>query len=115
MYLTRDSTVDDYEEYNPSGVNGVFRKRLLNNENSSKSFALRTYIIKPNGHTALDMHEHEHGVYVMKGSAKVFVNDTELTLAAGDVIHIDSNEPHQFRNDGSEDVKFLCVRDYSTS
>lgn len=115
MYLTQDSQIDGYEEYHSLGVQGVFRKQLLNKENSSKKFALRTYIILPNGHTSLDTHEHEHGVYIMSGSVKVNVNDNEYDLVAGDVIHIGPNETHQFRNSSSENVKFLCVRDYPIS
>jgi quercetin dioxygenase-like cupin family protein len=115
MYLASDSHLDEYEEYTQEGSKSVYRRRLLNQDNSSKRFALRTYIIKPGGHTSLDTHVHEHGVYIMKGSVRVIVNDTELNLEQGDVIHIGSNEPHQFRNDGSENVKFLCVRDYPTS
>jgi quercetin dioxygenase-like cupin family protein len=73
------------------------------------------YVIKPGGYTSLDIHEHEHGVFLMNGNVKVLVNDTELTLVVGDVLHIGSNEPHQFRNDSDEIVKFLCVRDYPIS
>ena len=115
MFLTRDGSIEEYEEYNQQGVKAVYRKRLLNQENSSKRFALRSYVIKPGGHTSLDTHVHEHGVYIMKGSVRVIVNNAELNLKAGDVIHIGSNETHQFRNDGSENVKFLCIRDYPTS
>jgi quercetin dioxygenase-like cupin family protein len=115
MYLTSDSTLDEYEEHNQKGSKRVYQREFLNQGNSSKRFALRTYIIKPGGHTSLDTHVHEHGVYIMNGSVRVIVNDTELNLEQGDVIHIESNEIHQFRNDGSENVKFLCVRDYPTS
>ena len=115
MYLTHDGSINEYEEYRSSGAKGVFRNRLLNEENSGKRFALRTFIIKPRGHTPKHMHEQEHGVYIMEGNVIVLVDDEVLNLVAGDVIHIGSNELHQFTNDGSVDVKFLCVRDYLIS
>ena len=115
MYLTHDDSINEYEEYSSSDAEGVFRNRLLNEDNSSKRFALRTFIIKPGGYTPKHTHEQEHGVYIMEGNVKVLVDDKLLNLVAGDVIHIGSNELHQFTNDGSVDVKFLCVRDYLIS
>jgi quercetin dioxygenase-like cupin family protein len=115
MYLTSDGSLDEYEEYNEEGSKKVYRKRLINQDNSSKRFALRTYIIKPGGNTSFDIHEHEHGVYIMDGEVTVIVNGTELHLVTGDIIHIASNEPHQFRNESLANAKFLCVRDYPIS
>jgi quercetin dioxygenase-like cupin family protein len=115
IYLTKDGSFEDYKQYISNGAKGVFRRRLLNRDNSSKQFALRAYIIKPGGYTPLDTHEHEHGVYIMNGTVKLTVNNSEIDLKAGDVIHIASNEPHQFRNESSEIVKFLCIRDYPIS
>ena len=115
MYLTSDSSLDEYEEYKGEESREVYRRRLINQENSSRRFALRTFIIKPGGYTPKHMHEQEHGVYIMEGNVTVLVDDEVLHLVAGDVIHIGSNELHQFTNDGFVDVKFLCVRDYLIS
>jgi quercetin dioxygenase-like cupin family protein len=93
----------------------VLRKRLLNPDNSASNFALRAYIIEPGGHTSFDIHPHEHGVYVVKGEVSVKVGDEELLLFPKDVLHIGGNEPHQFFNHSDEPVKFLCVRDFTSS
>jgi len=115
MFLTKDISDEEYEVYDHSGMQGVKRKKLLNPENSSKNFALRAYIIEPGGHTSYDIHPHEHGVYMMKGIATVKVGNQEVQLEPGDVLHIIGNEPHQFFNHGVEPVKFLCVRDFTSS
>ena len=115
MYLTKDANPADYEIYESPGMKGVRRMQFLNPENSSKNFALRGYIIEPNGHTSYDIHPHEHGVYIMSGEVLVRVGEEELLLHEGDIIHIQGNEIHQFFNHGSELVKFLCVRDFTTS
>jgi quercetin dioxygenase-like cupin family protein len=115
MYLTKDSDPEEYEIYDHPGMNGVRRRRLLNPENSSKNFALRAYVIEPDGHTSHDIHSHEHGVYMLSGEAVVKIGNQELLLKPGDVLHIRGNEPHQFFNHGSEPVKFLCVRDFTSS
>lgn len=114
MFLTKDASSDEYHNYNAPGMNGVKRRNFLNPENSSKNFALRAYIIEPNGHTSYDIHSHEHGVYMLSGEAAVKIGEKELCLKSGDVLHIGENEPHQFFNYGSESVKFLCVRDFTS-
>ncbi|MFW9964696.1 MAG: cupin domain-containing protein [Candidatus Sifarchaeia archaeon] len=115
MYLTKDSRREEYEIYVHDGMKGVRRKQFLNPENSSKNFALRAYLIEPGGHTSYDVHPHEHGVYMLSGKVTVKVGNEELLLCTGDVLHIGSNEPHQFFNQGTELVKFLCVRDFTSS
>ncbi|MHA2353218.1 MAG: cupin domain-containing protein [Candidatus Thorarchaeota archaeon] len=115
MYVTKDASSEEYEIYDHPGMQNVKRRRFLNPENSSKNFALRAYIIEPGGHTSYDTHPHEHGVYMLSGEATVKVGAEELLLQPGDVLHISGNEPHQFFNRGSEYVKFLCVRDFTSS
>lgn len=112
MYLTKDVPREEYESYSETGFEGVLRRRLLNPENSSKQFALRSYIINPGGHTALDKHSHEHGVYMMNGELEVQVGNENMVLRSGDVLHIAANETHQFTNSTSEYAKFLCIRDF---
>ncbi|MFW9788556.1 MAG: cupin domain-containing protein [Candidatus Thorarchaeota archaeon] len=115
MFLTKDVKSEDYPVYHHPGMKGVYRKQFLNPENSAKTFALRAYIIESGGHTSHDVHSHEHGVYMLSGEATVIVGDKEVHLKSGDVLHIGSDEPHQFFNNGLEPVKFLCVRDFTSS
>ena len=112
MYLTKDVDPELYEDWIHPEVLGVKRRYLLNPENSAKNFALRAYIVEPGGHTAFDVHEHEHGVYILSGRLSVIIGDKELLLQPGDVIHIAAKEPHQFTNNGSKAAKFLCIRDF---
>ncbi|MFW9974933.1 MAG: cupin domain-containing protein [Candidatus Thorarchaeota archaeon] len=115
MYLTKDSSPEEYEVYDHPGMKDVRRKQFLNPDNSSKNFALRAYVIQSGGHTAYDVHSHEHGVYVLSGKVTVKIGAEELHLCPGDVLHISGNEPHQFFNHHSDPVKFLCVRDFTSS
>ena len=115
MYLTKDVPPADYDEYSKEGAKGFRHKSLLGPDNSSRSFALRTYIIESGGHSAPDDHKHEHGVYVLSGVLQVKVDEKLLELNPGDVIHIDANEPHQFLNPWPQPAKFLCVRNFPES
>ena len=112
MFLTKDVDPELYEDWDHPEVSGVKRKDLLNPENSAKNFALRAYIVEPGGHTLFDVHEHEHGVYILSGKLSTIIGEKELLLQPGDVIHIAAREPHQFINQSSKAAKFLCIRDY---
>ncbi|MFW9965879.1 MAG: cupin domain-containing protein [Candidatus Thorarchaeota archaeon] len=115
MYLTKDVPPEDYEEYVKEGAKGFWHKSLLSPENSTTSFALRTYIIDSGGHSAPDNHKHEHGVYLLSGILQVKVGEQLVELNQGDVIYIASHEPHQFLNPGAQPAKFLCVRNFPDS
>ncbi len=115
MFLTKDTIHEKYPLYHHPEMKDVRRRELLTPDNASKNFALRAYIIEPGGHTSYDIHEHEHGVYILSGEVVVKVSDEVLSLDPGDVIYISSNEPHQFFNRGEVPVKFLCVRNFISS
>lgn len=112
LYLTRDSDLSDYEQVTANGVEGVWKNSLLNSENGSTHFAMRTYQIEPNGHTSFDNHEHDHGVYVLEGALTAVVEGKSILLTTGDVLHIAGNEEHQFFNKGDNPAKFICVKNY---
>ncbi|MFW9892919.1 MAG: cupin domain-containing protein [Candidatus Thorarchaeota archaeon] len=114
MFLTKDIDSEEYPIYNQPGMKGVRRRPLLNPDNSSKNFAIRMYTIESGGHTSYDIHPHEHGVYIFSGEVTVKIGEQELLLHTGNVLHIGGNEPHQFFNHGTELVKFLCVRNFTT-
>jgi quercetin dioxygenase-like cupin family protein len=115
MYLTKDAPPEDYEEYSKEGARGFLKRSLLSPDNSTTSFALRAYILKPGGHSSPDSHKHEHGVYMLSGVLQLRVGGETLELKPGDVIHIAANEPHQFLNPWPQPAKFLCVRNFPES
>ena len=112
MFLTKDGSPADYELYKKEEVKGVRVLRLLNPDNASQDFAMRTYILESGGHTALEFHNHEHGVYVLEGVMQAKISAELIELHQGDVVYISSNEPHQFLNPWPQSVKFLCVRNF---
>ena len=70
---------------------------------------MRYFAVQPGGHTSLDRHNHDHGVYIIHGQARLRLGDNEYELHAGDVVYIPSNEVHQFFASGEEAFGFLCV------
>src|SRR5713226_9856355 len=79
-----------------SGADRATRQVLIGNDEQSPHFHMRYFAVQPGGHTSLDQHAHDHGVYVLHGRARLRLGDEEHVLEAGDVLYISSNEVHQF-------------------
>ena len=69
----------------------------------------REFEVAPGGYTPRHSHDYEHEVFVLEGEGVVFEGDRQHRLARGDVIFVQPNEVHQFRNTGASPMKFLCL------
>ena len=65
--------------------------------------------VAPGGYTPRHSHPYEHEVFVLEGEGVVLEGDTEHALKAGDVVFVQPNDIHQFRNVGDKPMKFLCM------
>jgi len=92
-----------------SGADHATRQVLIGTDEHSPSFHMRYFAVQPGGHTSLDQHAHEHGVYVLHGCAHLRQREGQHELHAGDVVYIPGNEIHQFFTLGDEPFGFLCV------
>jgi S-methyl-1-thioxylulose 5-phosphate methylthiotransferase len=92
-----------------SSADRATRQILIGAGENSPNFHMRYFTVQPGGHTSLDQHPHEHGVYVLHGRARLRLRDDEHELYAGDVVYIPGNEVHQFFTLGQEPFGFLCV------
>jgi len=92
-----------------SGADKATRQVLIGLEENSPNFHLRYFAVQPGGHTSLDQHAHEHGVYILHGQARLQLENSEYELNPGDVVFIPGNEVHQFFASDQEPFGFLCV------
>jgi quercetin dioxygenase-like cupin family protein len=92
-----------------SGADCATRQVLIGDDENSPNFHMRYFAVQPGGHTSLDQHPHEHGVYVIHGQARLRVGDEEHILHVGDAVYIPGNEVHQFFALGPYPFGFLCV------
>ncbi len=92
-----------------SGADRATRQILIGSDESSPHFHMRYFAVQPGGHTSLDQHAHDHGIYVLHGRARLRMGSDEHEIQTGDVIYIPGNEIHQFFTLGDEPFGFLCV------
>jgi len=110
MYVTSADKVREYK-LKREGAKGVKVKYLLHKGVGANRIQLRLFTIEVGGYTPREKHAHEHEVYMLKGKALVKGGDKEVLVTQGNVIFIPSNEEHQFKNVGNEEVEFLCTKE----
>ncbi|MHA1973863.1 MAG: cupin domain-containing protein [Candidatus Hodarchaeales archaeon] len=73
-------------------------------------FAMRRFVIEPNGEIGLHNHKEEHEIFFLAGKGLVF-NDSgeEFLVKANDALYVPPDEPHGYKNTGKEDLVFLCI------
>ena len=96
-------------EVTMEGAAGCRVRWLIGEGDKAPNFAMREFEVAPGGHTPKHVHDYEHEVYVLAGKGKIVDGDKELPLAAGDVVFVAPNDIHQFRNTGTEPMRFLCL------
>src|SRR6266849_9874261 len=70
-----------------SGADRAARQILIGTDEDSPNFHMRYFAVQPGGHTSLDQHSHEHGVYVIHGHARLLMGGKEYMLHVGDVVY----------------------------
>ena len=96
-------------EVTMEGAAGCRVRWLVGEKDDAPTFAMREFEVAPGGHTPKHFHDYEHEVYVLAGNGTILDGEVERPLAAGDVLFVAPNDVHQFRNTGSEPMRFLCL------
>lgn len=91
------------------GASGCTVRWLVGQNDGAPNFAMRQFEVAQGGHTPRHSHPYEHEVFVLEGSGVVLEGDQEHPLNAGDVVFVKPDEVHQFRNTGTQPLKFLCL------
>ena len=91
------------------GAAGCRVRWLIGEGERAPNFAMREFEVVPGGHTPKHFHDYEHEIYVLGGRGVIVDGSQERPLTAGDVVLIAPNDVHQFRNTGSEALRFLCL------
>jgi quercetin dioxygenase-like cupin family protein len=96
-------------EVTMEGAHNCRVRWLIGEADQAPNFAMREFEVAPGGHTPKHFHDYEHEIYVLAGSGTIVDGDQQRPLSAGDVVLVEPSDVHQFRNTGSEPMRFLCL------
>ncbi len=82
---------------------------LIGQKDHAPNFALRLFEVETGGHTPLHSHDFEHEVFILEGEGTFVYAEGEKPFKAWDVVYVDPNMEHQFKNTGTGPMKFLCI------
>jgi quercetin dioxygenase-like cupin family protein len=91
------------------GASGLKIRWLITKEMGAPNFAMRLFEMEPSENSPLHAHAWEHEVFILDGEGVLVGEGKETKLRAGNVVFIGPNEKHQFRNNSSKMLKFLCL------
>ncbi|MDZ4182667.1 MAG: cupin domain-containing protein [Candidatus Cloacimonadaceae bacterium] len=91
------------------GAEGAKIRWLIAQKDGAPNFALRMFEVEPGGHTPYHQHEWEHELYVLDGEGALVTERGETAFATNDVMYVDPNMMHAFKNTGKGILKFLCI------
>ncbi len=97
------------ESYDGDGATAGAKRVLIGQRDGARNFSIRYFEIPPGSASSLDRHAHDHGIYVLKGRARVLMGSELTEVGPGDTIYIPPNEHHQITNSGPEPFGMLCV------
>lgn len=93
-----------------SAFKGVKKQILIGPRDGSAEIVMRYFSLEPGGNTPYHSHGFPHVVKVEKGQGIVIDKDGKKhPLEASQVIYIQDDEIHGFKNTGAEPFDFICI------
>ena len=102
----------DSQEVKVGNSRGTYIQWLITDRQES-TYAMRRFVIKPDGFIQLHYHDYFESLYIIDGKCSVNVNGDYMELGRGDFIFIDTKYAHEIRNIEDRDLEFICVINYT--
>ncbi|UCE95395.1 MAG: cupin domain-containing protein [Candidatus Bathyarchaeota archaeon] len=99
----------EVSEVTKCGAEGTKIRWLITKEDGAAHFAMRYFEMAPKGHSPNHSHEWEHEVFILDGECLVVCGSQRIKVGPGYAVFIPPNTIHHFRNEGTKDLKFLCL------
>jgi quercetin dioxygenase-like cupin family protein len=85
-----------------------FRQVLIGSD-EAPNFAMRRFIIEPEGEIPNHTNTVEHEQLVLSGRAEIGIGDEIFEVSKNDVVFIPAYVPHRYRTIGDDAFEFLCM------
>ena len=100
---TADVTVNDVAAGKGTSI------QVLISSQEGPNFAMRKFAMQRGGGIPRHTNTVEHEQYVLKGRAKIGMEDKVFEVGPGDVVFIPEGVPHWYENIGDGAFEFLCI------
>jgi mannose-6-phosphate isomerase-like protein (cupin superfamily) len=88
-----------------------YQKRILIEELKEKIDLIEEVIVVPRGEIPCHSHDFTDEIfYIINNSAIMIVNNKEFEVNPGDMIYVDKNESHGFRNESEKEFKMIVFK-----
>ena len=88
-----------------------YQKRILIEELKEKINLIEDIIISPRGEISCHSHDFTDEIfYIISNSAVMIVNNEEFDVNPGDMIYVNKNENHGFRNENDKKFKMIVFK-----
>jgi quercetin dioxygenase-like cupin family protein len=91
------------------GSHNVKMKPLISREDGARKTAMHELIIGKGGYSTMHRHEWDHQLVVTEGRGIVILDGKKIPLRPGVLFLVQSNEMHQFLQEGKSPLHFLTV------
>ena len=108
MKLTHFDKVE-LENVDVEGAKNTKIRWLISKKDGAPNFAMRMFEVQPGGYTPYHTHDWEHEAFVLEGEGVLVTEEGEKPFKAWDVIYVDPNMWHRFKNTGKTIMRFLCI------
>jgi quercetin dioxygenase-like cupin family protein len=82
--------------------------QVLISSDEAPHFAMRKFVMSPNGGMPKHTNLVEHEQYVVKGSATITIGDQSIEVSEGDAVFIPGMVPHSYAA-GDDGFEFICL------
>jgi quercetin dioxygenase-like cupin family protein len=105
----RDRWPVEQKVYRAANEPRGLKQIVLGPDDGATNFAMRVFQIDPGKSSNEEEHPHDHGVYVMRGRARVLLGTEYHEAGPGDFVWVAPDERHCFESLGPEPLQFICV------
>ncbi len=88
---------------------GVVKREVINADDGAPNYCMRVFEVDPGSSTPYHTHAWEHEVFVLDGRGVAVSEQGETSIARDSVVFVPPDEPHCFKNNGEEILRFICV------
>ena len=89
----------------------TYQKRILLNNLNKRISLIEDVIIEAGGEIPLHRHNFTDEIfYIIKNSAMMIVDNQKFKVSTGDMIYVNKNEKHAFKNESREKLKMIVMK-----